>query len=229
MGRRGSRAAVCALCAGLVVPLGMCASARAERRPQATFSVKAEGTETLSATQADQGEGCLAGTANETVTFAGKPFRVRLESTGPFLEMVGLSKGGEASRQPFTVGGTVTRNENGQFTCQIERERPLDCGTKPFSGLLMSLQATSVRREHVTLFVALKAEDPPDVFDACPTVGGFPELFSGGFPQVHTTGATVFDKHRHTLTFNVAHGVSSSVSGVVTHAQEALKLTLHRL
>ena len=152
---------------------------------------------------------------------------MRVEDTGPFLEMKGLSRHGEDSRQPFAAGGTVTRSADGAFTCRLET--PPDCGTKPFDGLSMWLQGSSVRRGRITLLVALHAEDPSDVFSRCPALGGFPALFATGAPQAHVTGAVLFDRRQRTLVLSATHDMHTESLGGTSHIETSLKLTLRRL
>ncbi len=223
----GSKRVLHALCACSLVLLALSAPAAAQRRAQATFSAIAEGTETVSATMPAEGETCPAGTGTETVQFAAAPFRIRIEDTGPFLEMTGLSRQGEDGRQPFTAAGAVTRSADGAFTCHLET--PPDCGTRQFGGLSMWLQGASVRRGRITLLVSLHAEDPPDVFASCPAVGGFPALFVSEAPQAHVTSATLFDRRRRTLVLSASRVTSAEAVSGTSHIEASLKLTLRRL
>jgi hypothetical protein len=215
------------LCTGLLSLLALSAPAAAQRRPQATFSVTAEGTESVSATMPAKEEDCPAGTATETDQFAGAPFRIRIEDTGPFLQLTGLSRHGEDARQPFTVAGSVTRSENGSFTCRLLV--PPDCGTRAFSGLSMWLQGSSLRRGRITLLVSLHGEDPQDVFSSCSPFGGFPALFVVKPPQAHVTAATLFDRRRRTLVLSASHLTDTEALGGTSHLEASLKLTLRRL
>jgi hypothetical protein len=215
------------LCATGLTSLLLCGAAAARSRPVATFSATAEGTETVSATMAGKEENCPPGTGSETVQFAGRPVRIRIEDTGPFLAMEGLSAHGEDDRQPFVAAGTVTRSADGSFTCRLDT--PPDCGTKPFAGLLMWLQGASVRRGRLTLAAGLRAEDPPDVFSTCPTLGGFPALFATGTPQAHITGGALFDRRRRTLVLTAMHDTTTESLGGTTHVEKSLKLTLRRI
>jgi hypothetical protein len=223
----GGRRPLHALWAVSLALLTLCSPAVAQRRATATFAATAEGTETVSATKAAEGETCPAGTGSETVTFDGRPFRIRVEDTGPFLEMIGLSRHGEDSRQTFAASGTVTRAADGAFTCGLQTAP--DCGTKPFSGVSMWLQGTSVRRGRITLLVDLHAEDPPDVFASCPLLGGFPALFATGVPQAQVAGTTLFDRRRHTLVISASHDRTAEDSGGTSDIAMSLKLTLRRL
>ncbi len=223
----GSRRALGALGAGLLASLALCAAAGAERRSAATFSVIAEGTETVSATEAGDGESCPSGTGSETARFGARPFRIRIDDTGPFLELSGLSRRGEDSRQPFSAEGSVTRAADGAFTCRLEA--PPDCGTKSFAGLSMWLQGSSLRRGHITLRVDLHAEDPPDVFASCPALGGFPALFTGGVPQAPVTSRALFDRRKDTLVLDASHERTTEAIGGSSQIVSSLKLTLRRL
>jgi hypothetical protein len=215
------------LCATALASLALCGAAAAHRRPVATFSATAEGTETVSATMPGGGETCPSGAGSETVQFAGPPVRIRIEDTGPFLAMQGLSGHGEDGRQPFVAAGTVARNADGAFTCHLET--PPDCGTKPLAGLLMWLQSASVRRGHLTLAAGLRAEDPPDVFASCPAIGGFPALFATGTPQAHITGGALFDRRQRTLVLSATHDTHTESIGGTAHVETSLKLTLRRI
>jgi hypothetical protein len=213
--------------ASLLALLALCGPAAAQRRPQATFSAVAEGIETVSATKAGEGETCPTGTGSEAVNFTGQPVRVRVEDTGPFLEMSGLSRHGEDGRQPFAAAGTVARSADGAYTCRLDT--PPDCGTKPFAGLGMWLQGSSVRRGRLTLAVGLHAEDPPDVFSSCPALGGFPALFVIGAPVEHVGAGALFDHRQRTLVLSASHVDTTERLGGTSHIETSLKLTLHRL
>ncbi len=216
-----------ALGAGALALLALCGGAAAQKRPQATFSAIAEGTETVSATRPREGDGCPAGAGAEAVRFTAAPFRIRIEDTGPFLEMSGLSRHGEDGRQPFTAAGTVARSADGSYTCRLETQP--DCGTKQFGGLPMCLQGSSVRRGRLTLAVGLRAEDPPDVFANCPALGGFPALFVNGPPQEHITAGALFNRRQRTLVLSASHEETTEALGGDSHAETSLKLTLRRL
>jgi hypothetical protein len=222
-----SRRALHALGASALALLALCGGAAAQRRPQATFSAIAEGTEAVSATRPGEGEGCPAGAGTETVRFTGQPFRIRIEDTGPLLEMSGLSRHGRDGRQPFTAAGTVARSAGGSYTCRLQTQP--DCGTKQFGGLPMSLRGSSVRRGRLTLAVGLRAHEPPDVFAGCPALGGFPALFANGPPQEHVTAGALFDRSQRTLVLNASHEETTEALGGDSHAETSLKLTLRRL
>jgi len=223
----GSRRVLHALSAGSLALPALSAPAAAQRRPQATFSASVEGTETVTATRPGEAEACPAGTGTETVRFAAPPVRIRIQDTGRLLEMTGLSGQGGDGRQPFTVAGAVTRGAGGVFTCRLSG--PPDCGTRPFGGISMLLQSSSVRRGRITLLVGLHGEDPQDVFASCPAVGGFPALFAGGPPQAHAGAGILFDRRRQTLVLSASHLTDTEGLGGSSLLEGALKLTLRRL
>ncbi len=223
----GSRRALQGLGAGALAALALCAGAAARTPRQATFSAVAEGTETVSATRPGEGEGCPAGAGAEAVRFTGQPFRIRVEDTGPFVALSGLSRHGEGGRRAFTAAGTVARSADGVYTCRLQTQP--DCGIKQFGGLTMWLQGSSVRRGHLTLAVGLHAEDPPDVFASCPALGGFPGLFVNGPPQEHVTAGVLFDRRQHTLVLNASHEQAIEAVGGNSRIETSLRLTLRRL
>jgi len=204
----------------------LCAPAAADKRPQATFSAIAEGTETVSATRPGEGAACPGATGTETVRFTGQGFRIRVEDTGPALAMTGLSPHGAEGRQPFTAAGTVARSADGVFTCRLQG--PPDCGTKPFGGLALMLEGSSVRRGRLTLAVGLRAEDPADVFASCPALGGFPALFADGPPQAHIAAATLFGRRRSTLVLSASHDTTTEALSGSSQIETSLTLTLRR-
>jgi hypothetical protein len=215
--------------AALAMLATLCVGASATRRPHATFTVTAEGTQALMASKPAEGEECPAGTASDSIQFVSKPVRVRIEDTGPFLELVGLSSKGEDGRQPLTISGSVARAVNGSFVCQLDRERPLDCGTKPFSSLPMWLQGSSLRRGRITLSLSLRAEDPPDVFGNCPVQRGYPNVLALEVPQLRTAATELFDHRRHTIVLTSSRSTSADEGGASSHTTMTVKLTLRRL
>jgi hypothetical protein len=232
MGVRGIERGRCvrhALAAALLTSLALCAQASAARRPAATFSVTATGSEIVSATKQGEGERCPDGEADEGVQFSAPAVRIRVRDTGPFLELTGLSGKGEDGRQPFTIAGTVARSESGAFTCEIPPETPPDCGTRPFGGIGMWLQGTAVRRGRLTVFVSLHSENPPDVFRSCPVLGGFPNLFVTHAPKIGLKASTLFDRRRRTLVLNAVENTESEAAGVSTHVEMAITLRMRRV
>ena len=203
-----------------------CAPTAAFARRSTKFVVTVAGT--VQTTASLKEETCPIGSSSDVVSFTSNAVRVKVEDTGPFLAMIGLSRGGETDRQALLVRGTVTRSSSGEIACKNSSERPVDCGTKPFAGLRMELQGLSRSKRKLDINVLNFSEDPTDVFTNCYVPGGFPSVVSHNGIDVLFSSGTLFGRAR-TIVKTVTHPRSGEGGyGAAIKEEVTLTLTLRR-
>jgi hypothetical protein len=220
------RAALCVAAAGAALaaaPVGAAA------RRSATFTVHVNATSSSSATL--QGEICGIGMSSTSATYTAPPFKIRVDDLGgAFTVMSGLSPKGETGRQYFLMNGQVSESNSGELACKDNPMLPSDCGTKPFSGMEMTLQGDSPGRQFNLNLLDGGVSFAKPLFENCYTATGWGLGNAYGATPLPVAKSALFDRHRRTI---VVTGTTSVTGlggyGASTKGSGRVTLTLTRL
>jgi hypothetical protein len=220
-------AAVLASAVALVTPM----AASASGVQKAAFKVKVEGVQTTTWRTDHPGAGgcdsAVTGSGTETVRYRSRPVRVRALvtpglSSPLFTTLDGNGVPGLALRGTVTRHGTLDAAPSTECGGTGGGSIPRDCGTRPFSGVVLPLayRVGARPRDQLDLQATVLDEGP---FANCPSAGtAFPTLVNtneGEWVRAELPREELFDS-AHGRIIVIARGRESETAGEHTYVTQ---------